>query len=631
MSPLGNITPIELVERANRSTAVSRKARVAAHKELVDKQLAIAAEQSVTHDTAFLVGARPRVFIPGSYNQAMKCTDAACWRQGCDKEMCGQVENGTWTFVEASSVPPGTKCLPMVWTFRYKMPTPQNPDGVFKCRVCPNGSTMVAGEDYDEHKRSSPVAERSSFRIICCLTAMRCLVLEAVDLSQAYLQQKLPMRKPIYAYCPQGYNRTGKDGRPMRMLAHAPCYGLPFSGFCLYESLSDWLRRIGLKQCIADPCVWTWKRGRDELLCCITVDDLVFAGSSKGFNDEFVSRLREQFTLTRTENVTHVLGLDLSDTADNDRRSIGIDASQLIDDVADDHDLQRAATVDNPIASSPQYDEWTSTDQSTIDHLLTDKRLRSLCGSANYISAVCRPDIALAASMVSRAVGKPSTKCYMAAKRIICYLRGSRDRKLTWHGHTSKPVPWDQISLITFVDADHMSSGERSQTGFCLFLSANRGPHDLTSGGAIDWASRKQGCTALYAEPTDQMFAEDDSYSVAAHSSDAELIAISDVIPRVRHLRLLLKELGATQQEASPVFNDSEAVIKYIHADTSPALKHLNARARLVREARRVAMASFLHVNGATNPSDQQTKRLVTRVHCVHTNTLLGTPPPREE
>ena len=106
------------------------------------------------------------------------------------------------------------------------------------------------------------------------------------------------------------------------------------------------------------------------------------------------------------------------------------------------------------------------------------------------------------------------------------------------------------------------------------------------------------------------MFNEDDTVCVAGHSSDAELIAMSDTVPKARHMRLLLREMGAPQVNASQVFSDSEPAIKFVHADTSPSLKHMNARVRQVREMLSLRLMGYHHLSGSLNCSDALTKRL---------------------
>ena len=51
----------------------------------------------------------------------------------------------------------------------------------------------------------------------------------------------------------------------------------------------------------------------------------------------------------------------------------------------------------------------------------------ALLGALLYLSEVCRPDIALAVSMLSRALETPTEDLWRAARRVLMYLAGTRE------------------------------------------------------------------------------------------------------------------------------------------------------------------------------------------------------------
>ena len=280
--------------------------------------------------------------------------------------------------------------------------------------------------------------------------------------------------------------------------------------------------------------------------------------------------------------------------------------------------------VDNPSAANPCYDDWPAKDAAEANFYLTNKRFRALSGSITYVASVGRPDIAHSAAMISRHNHRPGPKAFAAAKRIVAYLLATKDRKLTYSGPTSRPIPWDRIGIKVYVDADHMGSDEKSQTGMATYITHNDATQQSFCGGAVDWMSKRQGCMAEYPEPPTPVYAEDDDISVAGHSSDAELIAISDTVPRARHARLLVREMGASQPAPTNVFSDSLPAVKFVHTDTSPSLKHMNARVRQVREMLRLGVMAYLHLPGNQNNADALTKRLTSAIFEKHARTLMG-------
>ena len=619
-----------VVRRLNLPLPPSRHARKKARADILADLAARAADDADAGHA--YTSSHAHVFVPRSHHQARKSSNADKWRAAEEKEVNGQLDKGTWQITDYGDRDPDAPILQMIMAYRFKPPTSKCPDGVFKARCCPDGSKLKAGVHFGQYAASSPVADRASIRTLLALCCLRCLKLESLDLEQAYLQQSLPDDQVIYVKCPPGHTAYGKDNKPQLWRAKKTCYGLPWAGQALYESLTDWLRRLGARPTAADPCVWTWSGTTPdsdapsvgELLCAITVDDIIFGGSNEAINKLFITKMSSQFKLTHDHHVEHVLGLDIVERSDGATRTIAIDTSQLIEDLAADHGLQGLPPVDNPSPSNPSYDKWPADNDDEATFYLINKRYRALTGSITYIATVGRPDIAHASAMVSRHNHNPGPKAFAAAKRIVSYLLATKDNKLTYSGPTDHAIPWDRIGIKLYVDSDHQGADEKSQTGMATYLTHYDASPQSFCGGAIDWMSKRQGCLAQYPQPPNPVYAEDDSISVAGHSSDAELIALSDAVPRGRHHRMLLREMGATQPAATNIYSDSLPAIKFVHCDTSPSLKHMNARVRQIREMLRLGVMTYHHLPGNQNNSDALTKRLPSTVYGKHAHTLMG-------
>jgi len=75
-----------------------------------------------------------------------------------------------------------------------------------------------------------------------------------------------------------------------------------------------------------------------------------------------------------------------------------------------------------------------STDSDGISVIQTDVPYNSLIGSLQYAAITTRPDISMAVSHLSRFLAPPSTKHWEAAKRVLCYLKGTIDVGLVLGG-----------------------------------------------------------------------------------------------------------------------------------------------------------------------------------------------------
>lgn len=107
------------------------------------------------------------------------------------------------------------------------------------------------------------------------------------------------------------------------------------------------------------------------------------------------------------------------------------------------------------------------------NNTLYRKAIRSLI----YIATVSRPDIAVAVSLLSRRIEKPTQQDWNAVKHVTRYLAFTIDKKL----HLSSS---DNTELKCYVDADWAGDKiDRKSTSGYVFLLGE---------GAVAWSSQKQ-------------------------------------------------------------------------------------------------------------------------------------------
>lgn len=72
---------------------------------------------------------------------------------------------------------------------------------------------------------------------------------------------------------------------------------------------------------------------------------------------------------------------------------------------------------------------------------------RSLVGALLYVAVNARPDIAVSVGLLGRKVSEPTEMDWMAAKRVIHYLKGTKDFALQFE-------PGDGWKLTGYSDLD---------------------------------------------------------------------------------------------------------------------------------------------------------------------------------
>ena len=172
--------------------------------------------------------------------------------------------------------------------------------------------------------------------------------------------------------------------------------------------------------------------------------------------------------------------------------------------------------------------------------------------SGKYAAGGTRPAIAYAVSTIAKFCHRPTELHMTAAKRVLRYLKQTRDLNLTY-------VKDSPEAIIGYSDADWAGDVQdrRSSSGNVFLLG----------GGAITWSSRKQS-------------------SVALSTVEAEYMALSVAMQEAVWLRQLQEELGVTEAGHRLIFEDNQGAISMaknpvFHKRT----KHVQIRYHFVREA----------------------------------------------
>ncbi|XP_062539213.1 uncharacterized protein LOC134207527 [Armigeres subalbatus] len=148
-----------------------------------------------------------------------------------------------------------------------------------------------------------------------------------------------------------------------------------------------------------------------------------------------------------------------------------------------------------------------------------------------YIAVCARPDIMNSAAILGRKFSAPSGSDWTAVKRVIRYLKGTRDWRLNLGG--------DSGGLVVYSDSDFAgyAGTRKSTTGYVLFYF----------GGAVSWASRRQDCVTL-------------------STLEAEYVALTETCQVVVWM---LSDLGETQTVATTVNEDNQGCLSFARSERS--------------------------------------------------------------
>lgn len=152
---------------------------------------------------------------------------------------------------------------------------------------------------------------------------------------------------------------------------------------------------------------------------------------------------------------------------------------------------------------------------------------KQLVGSLMYLTAT-RPDIAHSVSLISRFMEHPKENHFLAAKRILRYLKGTQNLGIFYKAGGNE-------ELFAYTDSDYAGGLEdRKSTSGNAFL---------LGGGVISWISKKQPVVSL-------------------STTEAEFITAALCACQCVWLRRILEHLNHCQEGATVMFCDNVSTIK---------------------------------------------------------------------
>ena len=158
-----------------------------------------------------------------------------------------------------------------------------------------------------------------------------------------------------------------------------------------------------------------------------------------------------------------------------------------------------------------------------------------------YAATGTRPDIAFATSTLVQYMQNPGRVHWEAVKRVVKYLKWSRDLELTYGGTNN--------GIQVYTDANHASQAHRHSISGYAFL---------IDGGVVSWSSKKQ---PLIAQSTTEA-----KYIVAAHATK-EALWLQAFLGEVARLLMLPTTLQCDNQSAIALSKDSQYHARTKHID----------------------------------------------------------------
>ncbi|GJP86547.1 hypothetical protein CLOP_g16558, partial [Closterium sp. NIES-67] len=523
----------------------------------------------------FAFSSAPIIFVPATYEEAMACPDAHLWLAAILKELETFIANSS--FVDVPRLPSTTNVVKGKWVFRVKQLPGEPP--VYKARYVAKGFTQRYAVDFFD--TFSPTAKPATIRAVLDLAARLNMEIHSMDVSNAFLQGVL--RELIYMERLAGFHLPFPSDSVWQL--RRPVYGLKQAPREWHAKLAATLAKLGFSTSRADPSLFL-RTSPSPFYILVYVDDMILITADSAELERVKRELGSRLKCKDLGELQHYLGMEI--TRDRAARTISLSQSRYLQQVLERFDMARGTPQVTPLRVGHHLTPLTSPSSSSHPYA-------ELIGSLMYAMVSTRPDLAYPISVLARFVGtgKHDAAHWQAAKRVLRYLRGTKDYVLTLGG-PSPPL------LTGYSDSSWADSrpDRRSSQGYGFSLGS----------GLISWRSTR-------------------SSSIALSFCEAELYAATMAAQEARWLTFLLEELGAPQRCPTIWCDNASTIHLTKDAVFHGRSKHIELRHYFIRELVQGGHLQLGKIDSAANLADIFTKALP---HAAHSSLLrlLGLAPP---
>jgi hypothetical protein len=470
---------------------------------------------------------------PTTFQDAVSGPDQVHWRKAIQAELKSMRLRGVF---RAAKLPNGHHAIGTKWVFKIK----RKADGdieKYKARLVAKGFKQKYGIDYTE--TFSPVVKYVTLRMVVAIAKYFDWSLDQLDVVTAFLYGE--MKETVFCMVPEGVELNG-DFDCLELVK--AIYGLKQASRVWNETFDVYVRSIDFQVSAYDPCLYIKIVDGHCVLLLVYVDDVLVTGSSVEMIARTKSDLKKRFEMTDSGKCAFVLGIELVDNADG---SVTMCQRRYVDDILKRFGMNDCKAVISPADLSTRL---VPSDAATK----IDAPYREAVGALMHLMTATRPDIAFAVGLVSRFMENPQLEHWIAVKRIMRYLQGTKSHGICFKSGAN-------VDFRGYSDADWAGdhSDRKSTSGYAFILM----------NAPVSWGSKKQS-------------------SVSLSTSEAEYIALSLAIQEGKWIHRLLCEILAASNKSSPglkIFEDNQSCIKMTKNPVNHGrAKHIDIKYHHIRD-----------------------------------------------
>ena len=212
-----------------------------------------------------------------------------------------------------------------------------------------------------------------------------------------------------------------------------------------------------------------------DMILILYIDNILLLGEDLSKIEDVKCQLGKLYQMKDLRPASSYLGIQI--TRDQNIRAIWIDQQAYIENALKRFELFNANNTNTPLPTGihlEKFEEPVAPDTKTY--------YQQIIGTLIYAAIGTRPDIAFAATRLSRFNNNSRKEHMKYAKYVLYYIKGTRELKIKYDGSSdARSIGYSDSDWGENRDDCHSTSGH-------VFLMAN---------SAISWASQRQKTVAL--------------------------------------------------------------------------------------------------------------------------------------
>jgi len=346
----------------------------------------------------------------------------------------------------------------------------------------------------------------------------------------------------IYIEQPEGFVDTNHPEWVCLLLQSL--YGLKQAPFEWNQLLDKHLRSCGYISLDADPCIYIKVKAEVLIIIAIYVDDCVIIAPHNEI-EAAKCTLSSRFKMKDLGPAKSILSLEI--LRQRQQGKLQIRQRGHIEALIKTVHLEHAAVKHTPLPTGIQLERIKKTPSNCYN--LPYCRV---IGKLLYIALASRPDIAFAASYLSRFASGYNQTHWNAALHVVRYLAAMKEHAITYSRHLAFYIKGHLQAPVGFCDADWGGdhNNRKSVSGIMFFFA----------GGPISWMSKSQS-------------------TVAVSSTEAEYMAISEAVKHALYLHQLRAPLHLNTSLPIKLNVDNQSAITVANSPQNSfnaRMKHLD-------------------------------------------------------